>query len=483
MTMQTRNWDDWNGESFKDLDTGFRVARDGSLWPWQDASLIFEGASGYEVHVDAEGNPTVDSATGKYRTRVMTQEGHPELNTPPVYKTGQSITAPTGAGGKGGGAGSRGGVYTQAQAIDDALAREKFDYAQQMDDIKAQRQEAQDKIAEALDARNFDAAQHWAGVDRDLRQKEFQLQSDLGYAGSRRADVATNLSRQGQAFNQEHAQRQEIMALAQSPEGYLTSLGVSGLLPSGQNALFDVVGSLGGGWKTPGVERFLNQQSALARPAAQPLADAQPSAGGQPAAAAVPLNATTGMFPAGYAQENPNVDLQLKKWQDDRIAAGQDPNDTEAFRQHLIDIGAPDFGTKRVAGGVTEPLAGARPIAAGAPGSGGSPAEVAAKRAYGAQPLKSFPTQAEIMALPGIGASRLGSAMTPLGTAPGTQYAGGISPFAVTPKGGMRRATAGNISALNPEDALALGQTYRSTGNRALLQDMLRRPGMRGLVR
>ena len=46
-------------------------------------------------------------------------------------------------------------------------------------------------------------------------------------------------------------------------------------------------------------------------------------------------------FP-GYYDLNPDVDAQYVEWRDARYEAGEDPYDMEAFREHLIGIGAPD---------------------------------------------------------------------------------------------------------------------------------------------
>jgi hypothetical protein len=45
------------------------------------------------------------------------------------------------------------------------------------------------------------------------------------------------------------------------------------------------------------------------------------------------------------ATENPNIQQQLDEWRGAREANGEDPADWEAFRQHMLAIGAPDPGT------------------------------------------------------------------------------------------------------------------------------------------
>lgn len=479
------SWGDYDPETrtWLDRDTGLRVKQDGSVYPWQDTGF------GYEVRVDAEGNEVLDPRTGKQVTRTVKTSAQPAARaggqpTPAEYSYG-SITPRGGGGG-----------ITPLQSATLARQERRDERQAQMDEIAIARQQVQDEWQRATDLRDFEAAQKWKLLDTDLRERQHGLQQEqLG------------LNRQGQAFEQESIQRRETMDLGERPESYLTSLGASGMLPSGQNALFDLLGSLGGGRKTPQIEAFQNAQAAQA--------SGQSAAVPPPAVVAAPT-ASTGMYDAGYEAQNPNVAEQLKQWQAERIQQGQDPNDTEAFRQHELDLGAPDFGVAKKPneafaptavkplagvqtapgeplpiGGVgavrTQPLAGAVP--AGAPGSGTSPKEMRAKQAFGAAQagaLPPFPTRDEILGL-SIGGGKtmrdtsLGTAMLPLGS-PGRPSTG-ISPFAVKPLGGMLRASAQTMQSLNPEDALALGQTYRDTGNRALLQDQLRKPYARALVR
>jgi hypothetical protein len=42
--------------------------------------------------------------------------------------------------------------------------------------------------------------------------------------------------------------------------------------------------------------------------------------------------------------ENTNIRQQLQEWREQREANGEDPTDFAAFRQHLLDLGAPDPG-------------------------------------------------------------------------------------------------------------------------------------------
>jgi hypothetical protein len=44
------------------------------------------------------------------------------------------------------------------------------------------------------------------------------------------------------------------------------------------------------------------------------------------------------------AQDNPNIRQQYDEWRQGRADAGEDPTDYQAFRQHLMALGAPDPG-------------------------------------------------------------------------------------------------------------------------------------------
>ena len=46
------------------------------------------------------------------------------------------------------------------------------------------------------------------------------------------------------------------------------------------------------------------------------------------------------------AEEHPNIRQQYDEWRDVRAQRGEEPTDYQAFRQHLIAIGAPDPGEK-----------------------------------------------------------------------------------------------------------------------------------------
>lgn len=43
-------------------------------------------------------------------------------------------------------------------------------------------------------------------------------------------------------------------------------------------------------------------------------------------------------------EQNPNLSQQAAEWRDARRNAGEDPDDWEAFREHVRAIGAPDPG-------------------------------------------------------------------------------------------------------------------------------------------
>lgn len=46
--------------------------------------------------------------------------------------------------------------------------------------------------------------------------------------------------------------------------------------------------------------------------------------------------------------QNPNIRQQLVDWRIARIENGEDPYDYQAFRKHVMDIGAPDPGEKEI---------------------------------------------------------------------------------------------------------------------------------------
>jgi hypothetical protein len=48
------------------------------------------------------------------------------------------------------------------------------------------------------------------------------------------------------------------------------------------------------------------------------------------------------------AQENPNIRQQYDEWRQARVERGEDPTDYQAFRQHLMNLGAPDPGEREI---------------------------------------------------------------------------------------------------------------------------------------
>jgi hypothetical protein len=48
------------------------------------------------------------------------------------------------------------------------------------------------------------------------------------------------------------------------------------------------------------------------------------------------------------AQQNPNIRQQYDEWRALRAERGEDPTDYEAFRQHVIALGAPDPGEQEI---------------------------------------------------------------------------------------------------------------------------------------
>ena len=47
---------------------------------------------------------------------------------------------------------------------------------------------------------------------------------------------------------------------------------------------------------------------------------------------------------ADLSADNPNLRQQYDEWRDQRSQSGEDPTDYQAFRQHVMALGAPDPG-------------------------------------------------------------------------------------------------------------------------------------------
>jgi hypothetical protein len=48
------------------------------------------------------------------------------------------------------------------------------------------------------------------------------------------------------------------------------------------------------------------------------------------------------------AQDNPNIRQQYDEWREQRVQNGEDPTDYQAFRQHVVALGAPDPGEQEI---------------------------------------------------------------------------------------------------------------------------------------
>ncbi|MDQ6673911.1 MAG: hypothetical protein M3069_24735 [Chloroflexota bacterium] len=48
------------------------------------------------------------------------------------------------------------------------------------------------------------------------------------------------------------------------------------------------------------------------------------------------------------AADNPNIRQQYDDWRGQRSQTGEDSTDYQAFRQHVIDMGAPDPGEQEI---------------------------------------------------------------------------------------------------------------------------------------
>jgi hypothetical protein len=51
---------------------------------------------------------------------------------------------------------------------------------------------------------------------------------------------------------------------------------------------------------------------------------------------------------ADLAASNADIRAQYDAWRESRAGAGEDPTDYQAFRQHVIDLGAPDPGEQEI---------------------------------------------------------------------------------------------------------------------------------------
>ncbi len=61
------------------------------------------------------------------------------------------------------------------------------------------------------------------------------------------------------------------------------------------------------------------------------------------------------------AQDNPNIRQQYDEWREQRAQAGEDPTDYQAFRQHVLSLGAPDPGEQEIDDFVGEDFKAAHP--------------------------------------------------------------------------------------------------------------------------
>ena len=83
--------------------------------------------------------------------------------------------------------------------------------------------------------------------------------------------------------------------------------------------------------------------------AAPPAPDVRPAASSVPAPVApVPAAPRVASFQE-LATDNPNIRQQYDTWRDLRAHNGEDPTDYQAFRQHLLALGAPDPGEEEIA--------------------------------------------------------------------------------------------------------------------------------------
>lgn len=367
------------------------------------------------------------------------------------------------------------------------------------------------------------------------------LAAKIAEGESKRADTKTALGRQDQSFSQEMTRREFDLKLASNPESWLSSVANS---TYGNRA--GVPAPIGSGiTRTPDVEDYLKQSGAGAAQLEGYNAATSPSLGGgapaqnqavttpetMPTTQPVPVaHGSTPLYDAGYLTANPNVQQQAVEWQNERTNLGQDPNDSEAFRQHLIAIGATDPGPttagmpqkyqsqsvkpSELNTGVPKPVSGPPNLAPANPG-GGQPAGMptTALNVGQSTDTRQDPmlngTKPEVLQT--TGPSRLGTevqrqpnvmstgpsaknsmpldptkinsvgalkaniytpdqlkaAITPIG-APGAWNGTGISPYAMKPRGGLRPASLQTVNAMNPDVQQAYQGLKVNTGNKYL---------------
>jgi hypothetical protein len=67
--------------------------------------------------------------------------------------------------------------------------------------------------------------------------------------------------------------------------------------------------------------------------------------------------------------DNPNLRQQYDEWRAARTQNGEDPTDYQAFRQHVIALGAPDPGEREIDDFVGDDFKAAHPERYGASGA------------------------------------------------------------------------------------------------------------------
>ena len=51
---------------------------------------------------------------------------------------------------------------------------------------------------------------------------------------------------------------------------------------------------------------------------------------------------------AELSADNPEIRAQYDEWREARAQAGEDPTDYQAFREHVLSLGAPDPGESEI---------------------------------------------------------------------------------------------------------------------------------------
>lgn len=292
------------------------------------------------------------------------------------------------------------------------------------------------------------------------------LEREVQEASSRRADVATNLSRQKQEWDQFMAEREELRQLAANPVDWFSYAQRAGGIPATTGvALWDQMAQQNRN-RPLGSEAFLHQQAGAGAvpptPAPAPAAAATPV----PAAAPVPAAPAAPATPPSAPVPNPGVAATqaaeaMQPATPGGMAAGRmleaNADVAEATRRGerlpMTVAGPRDTYSGPAAGrfpNVASVTASTQPTA---------PAPAPTAPAGGLQRTAGLPTAGDFQRLPGLPPA-LRAAITP-----GSYRGEGVSPYAIRSQGGLRNLSGQTAGALAPSARAALRPVVSQTGN------------------